>query len=199
MKSKQDRKREKRKKLKQKKKEQKAKESGSKVIETLATKVRSVAPEVIVYNDPRKRKKKPSVKEVQPAKRSDSPSDEVSMKQARFDVFKFAVSGMDRNSKQDAQIAHAIRLGAKPPKNKCYNYAEFKDLRKKEKEEAAHRKEMERISGVRRTAAPGKVAKQAANKPKKKAKEGTQLKMGTFDGGMLRLSDKDLQKIKRKK
>lgn len=43
---------------------------------------------------------------------------EITMKEARFQVFKFGVGGMDKKSKEEANTALAVRLGAKPEKNK---------------------------------------------------------------------------------
>ena len=40
------------------------------------------------------------------------------MKEARFDVFKFGVKGFDKEGQLSAREALAIRLGAKPAKQK---------------------------------------------------------------------------------
>ncbi|KAB0799208.1 hypothetical protein PPYR_07088 [Photinus pyralis] len=56
------------------------------------------------------------------------------IKKARYEVLKFGISGLDHNKKQEAQIRLAIKLGAKPPKNKYKNYKELLEERKKEKE-----------------------------------------------------------------
>ena len=48
------------------------------------------------------------------------------MKAARFDVFKFGMRGMDRASREDAEVARLVSLGARKPKNKGYGYKEFK-------------------------------------------------------------------------
>lgn len=40
------------------------------------------------------------------------------MKLVRYDVFKFGMSGFDKKEKEDARVALAVKLGAKPPKQK---------------------------------------------------------------------------------
>ena len=51
---------------------------------------------------------------------------ETTMKSARFDVFKFGMRGMDRASREDAEVARLVSLGARKPKNKGYGYKELK-------------------------------------------------------------------------
>ena len=51
---------------------------------------------------------------------------ETTMKSARFDVFKFGMRGMDKASREDAEVARLVSLGARKPKNKGYGYKEFK-------------------------------------------------------------------------
>ena len=135
------------------------------------------------------------------------------MKEARFDVFKFGVSGMDRDSKMEVRVAQAIRLGAKPPKKDCVPYQEFKAKQRKEKEEEQKRLDIERFSGVKaRSNRPmslkAKNSKDSAGKKKGKSKKSTSGggstdaapgKVGKFDGGMLKLSAKDIAKIKKNK
>ena len=54
---------------------------------------------------------------------------ETTMKSARFDVFKFGMRGMDRASREDAEVARLVSLGARKPKNKGYGYKELKVCR----------------------------------------------------------------------
>ena len=209
-------------KAKQKERRQKAKarkklllNNKDKVIQTLATKSKSSssvikAPAVIVYEDPRKRKRKreaEAANQEEPSRprldKSLVDGDEVSMKQARFDVFKFGLKGFGKAAKEDAEIAQLIRLGAKPAKKKCIPYAELKEQRRKEKEEEKERKEIQRLSGIK---SKSLISRKSANKKgggdsktkKKKSSGGTESigKVGKFDGGMLKLSAKDLAKIR---
>lgn len=48
------------------------------------------------------------------------------LKRARKEVINYGIAGMDKDKKIDAQIALAIKLGAKPPKSKYVNYREWK-------------------------------------------------------------------------
>jgi hypothetical protein len=57
---------------------------------------------------------------------------EMDMKKVRYEVFKFGMSGFKAEKKEEVKVALAIKLGAKPPKNKYCNYKEYK-----------HKKEMQ--------------------------------------------------------
>ncbi len=171
--------------------------------------------EVVTHKDKKKRKRKlDEGTEVAPTNQ-----EEMTMKQSRFDVYKFGVAGLGREEREDAEAAMLVRLGAKPEKAKGVEYPEFKEARRKQKELERERKELERISGVRNSARAGggagasgkqkknnkagknKAAPSSAKKAKKKGGGGgdLQTKLGKFDGGMLRLSAKDLMSIKKKK
>ncbi len=192
--------------------------SDIKKITTLATKHSSKAakiqPEVVVYSDPKKRNKTSNsgnnanskIKAKRPERSGDT-NDEVTMKQARFDVFKFGIKALDREGQHEARVALAIRLGAKPEKNKCIPYAELKEQRKTRKEETKRQREMDRVTGNLKVSArpmsvqskkSSKQAKGLPQKDKKKSKQNEKipLKLGKFDGGTLRLSKKDLSKVK---
>ena len=56
------------------------------------------------------------------------------MRRTRMEIFKFGISGLDETAKVDAKTAHAIKLGAKPPKNKSINYKDLLQEKKREKE-----------------------------------------------------------------
>ena len=83
------------------------------------------------------------------------------------------------------------------------------EMRSKEREEEKRKKEEERISGVRiaalrkstsASAASGKSkSSPSSTKKSKPGSGGIQSKIGSFDGGMLKLSAKDLAKIKGQK
>ena len=97
-----------------------------KLIETVATRNndRTEQPEVVEYKDPRKRKPKESKMVIEDDDMTvvpDTTSTEggiTTMKEARFDVFKFGVKGFDKEGQLSAREALAIRLGAKPAKQK---------------------------------------------------------------------------------
>lgn len=72
--------------------------------------------------------------------KSKSSDDALDMKRVRHEVFNFGISGYNFQDQQKAKIALAVKLGAKPPKNKYQNYKELQEEKKqakeKEKEEA---------------------------------------------------------------
>ena len=211
-------KREKRKRQKERRKLKKLQEKNGSPdvrIQTLATKLNAkaakVQPEVVSYKDPSKRKKKDSSNtNERPFKSSNIDVDEISMKQARFDVFKFGIKGLDKQEQHEARVALALKLGAKPEKKKCVPYADFKIEQKSKKEELIRQRELDRMTGMKKVSARPVSTKNAgsknkskdssAKKPKKsKQNEKTPLKMGKFDGGTLRISKKEIASMKNRK
>lgn len=63
------------------------------------------------------------------------PDEKMSLKQAKFDVFKFGIKGFTKEDQESAKIQMAVKLGAAPPKNKCVNYKELINLKNQEKKE----------------------------------------------------------------
>ncbi|XP_066152202.1 uncharacterized protein C1orf131 [Euwallacea fornicatus] len=47
------------------------------------------------------------------------------LQKAKYEVIKLGMSGFDSVKKEEAKIQQLIKLGAKPPKNKCKNYKEL--------------------------------------------------------------------------
>jgi len=199
-KAKADAKRERKRRAKERKKAKSAgqlPDTGGRV-QTNATRLaKEIKPvEVVEYSDRRKRKNLTS-NETDVAESSRVP---LTMKQARFDVFKFGVSGFQKEEREDAEVAALVQLGAKPPKKEAVPYAELKEERKKQKKEEKERQAMQRLSGVRNLLVKKKGKDQdGKNANKKKGKQNLQSKVGNFDGGMLKLSAKDLATIKGKK
>jgi hypothetical protein len=164
--------------------------------------------EVVEHKDTRKKGNKRKREEQEADDQEAVAAVELSMKQARFDVFKLGVSGMEKEKQQDAETAMLVRLGAKPPKSQRVDYPELKAARKEEKEKERERKALERLSGVRGVFGsrgktlqnPQKAKGGQGSKKGKRNKggggDGLQAKVGSFDGGMLKLSAKDLMKIK---
>merc|ERR1719471_1924913 len=108
------------------------------------------------------------------------------MKQARFEVFKLGVSAMSKEAQIDANTALAVRLGAKPAKNESLPYQEYKDKRLMEKEE--QKKKIEDDRNALQVMKQRKKGVKEKTKTSKCKKKGEQMKVGTFDGGMLKLS-----------
>ena len=179
--------------------------SSSDIIQTKASISLGIAsaPEIVHFIDHKKRKQKEEgfIEEnvVNNNDVSQKKSKELTLKDARFEVFKFGVSGMDKKSKEEANKALAVRLGAKPEKNTCIEYKQLKEDRLAEKE-ALRIQEEERkqsLQGVRKKSGNSNPSKKST-KVKKKGNK-SDFKLGTFDGGMLKLSSKDLKSVKSKR
>ena len=177
------------------------------IIQTNATKALGLtsAPEIVTFVDHKKRNKPKQAGDTGMSNAVErgivSAGKEITMKEARFQVFKFGVSGMDKKSKEEANTALALRLGAKPEKNKFLDYKDLKEERKLEKEEKEMMEEERKrsLQGVRKSSNKnGLAAKKGSNNKVKKKGSKSDFKVGSFDGGMLKLSQKDLNSIKRK-
>ena len=192
-------------------------------VETLASKMgkaNDIIPEVVTFKDPRKR----SVNKVSDKSNTNESDkiiekikdiDEISMKEARWDVYKFGTRGLDKKGQHDARVALAISLGAKPEKNKCMPYEQYKEQQRIEKENNKKELEMKKVAGLLKASKRShkslkkagtsqsqiKSSKSQNTKSHKKSKRssdsgGIQTKVGKFDGGMLKLSKKDIERIK---
>ncbi|XP_026764477.2 uncharacterized protein C1orf131 [Galleria mellonella] len=67
---------------------------------------------------------------------------DLDLKKIRHEVVKFGMSGFDSTKKEEAKIALAVSLGAKPPKQKYINYKELMEKRKQEKQQAKDEKQL---------------------------------------------------------
>ncbi|RVE50205.1 hypothetical protein evm_005040 [Chilo suppressalis] len=108
------------------------------------------------------------------------PNKDLDLKKIRHEVYKFGMSGFDPTKKQEAKIALAVSLGAKPPKREYVNYKELMQKRKLEKQK-------EKDDQV---AINNKNILQMGVKKKKK----TQNDVGHFLSGYGKVQKKDLKK-----
>ncbi|XP_043577974.1 uncharacterized protein C1orf131 homolog [Bombus pyrosoma] len=74
---------------------------------------------------------------------------ELEMKRVRYEVMKFGMSGFKGAKAEEAEIALAISLGAKPPKKKGINYKILQRKRKGEKKRRQN--DVTRASGLERS------------------------------------------------
>jgi GTP cyclohydrolase FolE2 len=81
---------------------------------------------------------------------------DLDMKKVRYEVFKFGMSGFKPEKKEEVKVALAIKLGAKPPKNKGYNYKELKLMKEKQLKEQL---EQQKLLAVGKTKTGRPVAK----------------------------------------
>ncbi|OWF39485.1 uncharacterized protein C1orf131 homolog [Mizuhopecten yessoensis] len=159
------------------------------------TKSNQQGPEVIIFNDPGK--KKQQKQKVQESKAENEAEDqpEFDMKKARFEVQKVGIKGFSGNAKDDAMTSYLVKLGAKLPKNKFYNYKEFLDIRKQEKESAKEKKAVDRGLGYK-----VKSSKQEKKKSKDKNDVGiVDGQVGHYKDGVQYINKKDLKGFKGKK
>ena len=166
---------------------------GDKIITTLASVSRptKVTPQTIVYSKHISKRK-----EAIPDVSSDEEVGEITLEQARQDVFKFGLNALSRKERTDAKVALAIKLGAIPPKRKCIPLKELKEKRMKEKLAEEQMKQENDLKLIRRPQSNSN--KGPKNGKKKPNKQNGQLKVGTFDGGMLKISSSQLKKLKAK-
>lgn len=143
-------------------------------------------PLVVVYEDPRKRKKAkkplPAVKAVKPVKESLC-GPEFNINKAKHEVRRLTISAIKgKASKEEAKAALAISLGALPAKKKPVNYKVLQQMKKKEAEEIAKQKEREQV-----------FIKRVSTMTKKKDHKNKN-KVINFDGKFGKLSGKNAKK-----
>ncbi|KAJ8734286.1 hypothetical protein PYW07_014837 [Mythimna separata] len=112
--------------------------------------------------------------------RPENHSKDLDLKKIRHEVVKFGMSGFDPTKKEEARIALAVSLGAKPPKKEYLNYKELMQKRKQEKIKETEEKQQMRSKSVLQTA--GKKKKKANND------------VGHFLSGYGKVNKKDLTK-----
>ncbi|OWR42676.1 hypothetical protein KGM_208808 [Danaus plexippus plexippus] len=67
---------------------------------------------------------------------------DVDLKKIRHEIVRFGMSGFSGTKKEEAKIALAISLGAKPPKREYINYKELMEKRKQEKQKLQNEKQL---------------------------------------------------------
>ncbi|XP_041465955.1 uncharacterized protein C1orf131-like [Lytechinus variegatus] len=108
-------------------------------------------PEVVVFNDPTKRKKE-NMSKVQASagpKGREQSEGEVDLDQARHEVWKFGISGLSFEDKEKHEAAKAVQLGAKPPKRAFVNYKELMETKRQKKIEEKQQREIDRQMGLK--------------------------------------------------
>ncbi|XP_043795297.1 uncharacterized protein C1orf131 homolog [Apis laboriosa] len=80
---------------------------------------------------------------------------ELEMKRIKYEVMKFGMSGFKGIEAEEAEIALAISLGAKPPKKKGINYKILKHERKQETQQ----KNLKFVSGLEKSLINHKIKK----------------------------------------
>ncbi|XP_014359201.2 uncharacterized protein C1orf131 homolog [Papilio machaon] len=109
---------------------------------------------------------------------------DIDLKKIRHEVVKFGMSGFDGSKKEEAKIALAVSLGAKPPKREYINYKELMQKRKQEKLEQNKEKQLMISKTVLKTAG-------------KKKKKGINNDVGHFLDNYGKVQKKDLKNNKK--
>ncbi|XP_026324206.1 uncharacterized protein C1orf131 homolog [Hyposmocoma kahamanoa] len=106
---------------------------------------------------------------------------DLDLKKIRHEVVKFGMSGFVGTKKEEAKIALAVSLGAKPPKKDYVNYKELMQKRKLEKlKEKAEKQQM--------------ISKSVLQSGAKRKKKGVNNDVGHFLSGYGKVQKKDLKK-----
>lgn len=153
---------------------------------------------VVVYQRPKSKKKQE--KKIDSGENSEDTSGSViDLKSARLDVQKFGIKGFSEDKKDTAMEALLVKLGAKPKKNKAYNYKEYQEIVKRQKVEEREKRELDRKLGY-------KVKKKIVARKKDRNDVGrVDGQVGKYKHGVQFVTKKDLQpggkpgKKKRKK
>lgn len=153
---------------------------------------------VVVYQRPKSKKKEE--KKIDSGENSEDTSGSViDLKSARLDVQKFGIKGFSEDKKDTAMEALLVKLGAKPKKNKAYNYKEYQEIVKRQKVEEREKRELDRKLGY-------KVKKKIMARKKDRNDVGrVDGQVGKYKHGVQFVTKKDLQpggkpgKKKRKK
>lgn len=154
---------------------------------------------VVVYQRPKSKKKEE--KKMDSGENSEETSDSavIDLKSARLDVQKFGIKGFSEDKKDTAMEALLVKLGAKPKRNKAYNYKEYQEIVKRQKVEEREKRELDRKLGY-------KVKKKIIARKKDRNDVGrVDGQVGKYKHGVQFVTKKDLQpcgkpgKKKRKK
>lgn len=153
---------------------------------------------VVVYQRPKSKKKEEEMMDLGENLEETSGS-VIDLKSARLDVQKFGIKGFSEDKKDAAMEALLVKLGAKPKKNKAYNYKEYQEIVKRQKVEEREKRELDRKLGY-------KVKKKIVARKKDRNDVGRMDgQVGKYKHGVQFVTKKDLQpggkpsKKKRKK
>ncbi|EEZ98488.1 hypothetical protein TcasGA2_TC000985 [Tribolium castaneum] len=108
--------------------------------------------------------------EISNEKPQNKKSEDFNIRRAKHEIVKFGMSGFDPEKKEEAKIQLAIKLGAKPKKNKYKNYKLLKEERAKLKQEEKTKAQFQQLgkNAIGKSTAKGK----GFDRKRKKAKGG---------------------------
>ncbi|XP_038053236.1 uncharacterized protein C1orf131 homolog [Patiria miniata] len=156
-------------------------------------------PEVVVFEDPSRRRKKQVVDQDS----SKSNKEEFNLKKARYEVRQFGLSGFSFEDREKCEMDRAIRLGAWAPKRENINYKEFIAIQKKKKEEDRQQREIDRKMGYSVTKKPAAEKTRVRNQgfwrdPTQDKKFFLDGQVGRYKQGVQVVSRDDISRVKTK-
>ncbi|CAF4686405.1 unnamed protein product, partial [Rotaria sp. Silwood2] len=159
--------------------------------------------ETIVFQDPKKKKKKLNKSDTSSSISQQKENVEFDLEKARFDVHKFGIKGFEKSKYEDARVTLAVSLGAKPPKRKFINYRELIEQNRAKRAKEKEEEENARLLGDIFHKSPHTKQKSYQRSKQKRINEGDVGSMrfssvGKFQGGVLKLTDRDISKVKNK-
>ncbi|XP_046370357.2 uncharacterized protein C1orf131 homolog isoform X1 [Haliotis rufescens] len=158
--------------------------------EVKVEKKRKQEPEVIVFEDPAKKRKKARRNEDEDGE--PETANHFNMNTARFEVRKLGISGFGGEKKSEARVSLLISLGAKPPRNKSYtNYKEFQQKRKADMDAEKQRRLEEQVPGE-------KLPKLKSQKRPREKSDTANIdgQIGYYKRGVQFINKESLQKLK---
>lgn len=164
-----------------------------------------LAPEIIVYNDPGKRKNQSPPPSHGRKKQRDmkqftsAPDTSFNLNKARHEVRQLGIKGLSNESKEDAIVNKLIQLGAKPPKRKYTNYKELQEIRKKEKDRKDDRNKCKKQVFRRQISASDSRLSGVKRKKNKLENIGrVDGQIGRYVRGVQVIDSKDLRRVRSK-
>ncbi|XP_072935268.1 40S small subunit processome assembly factor 1 [Epargyreus clarus] len=139
--------------------------------------------QVVKFESYKSKKKEKSENVEQTVQKRPGTQKDMDLKRIRHEIVRFGMSGFDATKKEEAKIALAVSLGAKPPKKEYVNYKELMAKRKEEKQ----KKEEEKQS---------MISKSILQRVSKKKKKGPGNDVGHFLSNYGKVNKKDLKKDK---
>ncbi|XP_067134087.1 uncharacterized protein C1orf131 [Centruroides vittatus] len=146
--------------------------------------------EVVVF-DSRPKKKQDIKEETVNPDVSEDPKSLIDIEKARYEVYRFGISGFDKEKAENAREALAIRLGAKPPKRKYKNYKEILEENKKQKLEETEQNKRNQKVGF------GSKQNKKSRRKNKKGIKNFNCQIGKYKDGIQFISKYDIAKIKK--
>ncbi|XP_041831174.1 uncharacterized protein C1orf131 homolog isoform X3 [Melanotaenia boesemani] len=156
--------------------------------------------EVVTFQDPRKKlktKQNPAPRNTPPqiTEKQQSDQQELTLEKARLEVHRFGITGYKKEQQRVFEQDRAVMLGARPLKKEYVNYKMLQQQIKEKKQNAKDEAQLEKKKKKKKQSNQSRDKK----KPSSGSGGGPSGQLGRFKNGMLILSSKEIQKIKKHK